>query len=217
MIEKIQLLTTDNLILSALHYKVEQTSAGISLFHMMPSTKESYHNFAQKLQNSGIGALAVDLRGHGESQDGSKGYENYSDEQHQKSVFDIKAAVEFQNKEGHAPIFICGASIGANLCLYYLTQSKLVKKAILLSPGLNYKGIEAIPLAKKIPKDKEIFILAAKDDLRQLGTAAEQSSKIFEALKCQKQIEIFDSGGHGTQILESHPRIMDDLIKWLLG
>ena len=154
MIEKIQLLTTDNVFLSALHYKIEPNSPGMSLFHMMPSTKESYHNFAQKLQNSGIGALAVDLRGHGESQDGPKGYENYSNEQHQKSVFDIKAAIEFQNKEGHAPLFICGASIGANLCLYYLTLSKLVKKAILFSPGLNYKGIEEIPLGKKITKEK---------------------------------------------------------------
>ena len=57
MIEKIQLITADNIPLSALHYKVELNNPGISLFHMMPSTKESYHRIIREEE----GQLYIDF------------------------------------------------------------------------------------------------------------------------------------------------------------
>ena len=213
--EKVKLTTSDNKTIIGNHYKVLPPSPGVTLLHMMPSTKESYHAFAQKLNEAGIGALAIDLRGHGESEGGPKGYESFSDEEHQKSIEDVKASIDFQKNEPHSPILIAGASIGANLALQYIASSPEVEKAILLSPGINYKGIESLPLAKKVSPKKAIYILASKDDARRLGSADQQAQEIFNALECKKEIKIFETGGHGTDILEAHPEMMDSLIEWL--
>lgn len=214
MIEKVILKTSDNKRIVADHYKAEKGSPSILLIHMMPSNRKSYIGFAEKLFEKKIGVLAIDLRGHGESEQGPEGYKTFSDEQHQSSKSDIKAALKFQEEEGHSPMFICGASIGANLALQALTEEN-IKKVILLSPGINYKGIKILDLVNKVPKEKSVFILACKDDLRNLGSADEQALKIYEALNCNKKIKIFDTGGHGTNIIESHPEIMDELINWI--
>ena len=214
MIEKVILQTSDNKRIVADHYKAKKGSPSILLIHMMPSDRKSYTKFAEKLFEKGIGVLAIDLRGHGESEQGPEGYKSFSDEQHQSSILDVKAGLNFQKDEGHSPMFICGASIGANLALQALTEEN-VKKIILLSPGINYKGIKTLELASKIPDEKAVFILACKADLRSLGSADEQALKIYEALNCNKKIRIFDVGGHGTNILEANPKIMDELISWI--
>ncbi|MCH7851085.1 MAG: alpha/beta fold hydrolase [Nanoarchaeota archaeon] len=217
MVEKIKLITTDNVVILGDHYRSESANEnpGISLFHMMPSTKESYKSLAEKLQQAGIGVVAIDLRGHGESEGGPDGYNNFTEEEHQKSIEDLKTAIEYQKNEGHHPLFILGASIGANLCLKFIAESDMVKKAILLSPGVNYMGIEAISLAKGVSSSKEIYIIAAKDDIREFGSADKEAEQIFDALSCKKKIKLFDTGGHGTDILVSNPEVVEELITWL--
>lgn len=213
MTEKITLITSDKVRISGNHFQVPIPSPGISLFHMMPATKESFSNFTKKLNANKIGVLAIDLRGHGESAGGN--FLSFTDQQHQASIEDVRTAIHFQEKEGHSPLFVCGASIGANLSLQIIAEDHRVKKAILLSPGLNYGGLETLPLAQKVATDKEIYIVAAEDDGRKLGTCAEQGQKIYSLLNCKKKIKIFKTGGHGTDILEAHPELMEELIKWL--
>lgn len=212
---KITLLTKDHVKIVGNHFPVSTPSPGISLFHMMPAAKESYNLFAIKLQQAGVGVLTIDLRGHGESAQGPNNYKTFTDQQHQSSIGDVKASVDFQEKEGHSPLFVGGASIGANLALQILAEDERVKKAILLSPGLNYRGIETVPLAKTVAKDKEVYIVTAKDDLRSGGANDQQAQVIFNQLKCKKKIKIFEAGGHGTDIFKTHPELMDELVKWL--
>ena len=212
---KITLLTKDHVKIVGNHFPVSTPSPGISLFHMMPAAKESYNLFAIKLQQAGVGVLTIDLRGHGESAQGPNNYKTFTDQQHQSSIGDVKASVDFQEKEGHSPLFVGGASIGANLALQILAEDERVKKAILLSPGLNYRGIETIPLAKKVAKNKDVYIVAAKDDARGLGSADQQAQDIFNELRCKKKIKIFDLGGHGTDMLTAHQEFIGLLVEWL--
>ena len=211
---KITLQTTDNIKIIGNHFSVKLPSPGISLFHMMPAAKDSFNLFSKKLQQSGTGVLAIDLRGHGESQGGPEGYKKFTDQQHQNSINDVKAAIDFQEKEGHSPLFVGGASIGANLSLQIIAEDPRVKKAILLSPGLNYRGIEALLWARRVSKEKAVFIVSAKDDVRS-GSNAEQSELIFNSLNCKKEMQIFTTGGHGTDILSAHPEFMEELVEWL--
>ena len=181
---------------------------------MMPAVKESYDSFTEKLSEAGISSLAIDLRGHGESKGGN--YLEFNEEQHQSSIEDVKSGLNYLKELGHSVLFVCGASIGANLALQIITMSD-AKKAILLSPGINYKGIEAVPLAKQVSSDKEVYIVASRDDVRRLGTCADQGQQIFDKINSVKEIKIFETGGHGTDIFNTHPGFMDELVGWLLG
>ena len=102
------LKTSDGLNIAGDHYAVKNRP-GVILLHMMPADKSSWAGFALKLNEAGFGALAIDLRGHGESDGGPDGFRDFSDEDHQKSIMDVRAAVDFQIAEGHSKIFLAGA------------------------------------------------------------------------------------------------------------
>lgn len=215
MLEKINLKTADGVTIAGDHYKGPEGSPGILLLHMMPSNRKSWNNFATKLNEDGIGVLTIDLRGHGESDRGPEGYKQFSDEEHRKSIEDVKTGILYQKSEGHDPQWIAGASIGANLALQCLAESNNIQKAILLSPGINYKGIETLPLAEAVESDKSVYIVAAHDDIRSAARADHQAREIYTALNCKKEIKIFETGGHGTNILNAHPDFIDVLVNWL--
>ena len=214
MPEKVNLKTADGINIAGDHYKGPIGSAGVLLLHMMPAAKESWAGFALKLNEAGFGALAIDLRGHGESDGGPDGFRNFLDADHQKSAMDICAAIDFQIAEGHSKLFLAGASIGANLALWELVESDRVSAAALLSAGLNYRGIETLPLARKVRPEQGFLLVAAKDDARSGGSAAEMAEEIFRASASKKEIKIFETGGHGTDLLNSHPDLADDIINW---
>ena len=212
MTERVELTTADGVTIIGAHYKVEPPGSGVLLLHMMPAAKESWRGFGAKLNETEIGALAIDLRGHGESDGGPDGYRTFTDEEHQLSIEDVRVGIKYQKEEGHGPIFVAGASIGANLALNILAENPEIEGAILLSAGINYRGVETISSAKKIRTDQSVYVVAAKDD----GSCGKMAEEIFMALATdKKKIEIFDVGGHGTNIFWKHPDLMDRLVRWL--
>ena len=159
MAEQVELTTADGVTIAGTHYKAEPPGPGILLLHMMPAAKESWRGFAVKLNEVGIGVLAIDLRGHGESDGGPDGYRTFTDEEHQLSIEDVRAGVKYQKEEGHSPIFIAGASIGANLALNIIAEDPEIEGAILLSAGLDYRGVETSPAARKIRSDQSVYVV----------------------------------------------------------
>lgn len=215
--ERIQLKTSDNIIIVGNHYRAPQGSPGVLLLHMMPAAKESWDEFAKKLNSAGFGALAIDFRGHGGSEGGPKGYRDFSDAQHQASIEDARAGILFQKNEGHQPLFAVGASIGSNFALQILSEDERVRAAVLLSPGINYRGVETLPFAKTIRSNQGVYMAASKDDTSRAGLPADgMAEDIFGALSTQdKKIEVFEAGGHGTDLFVSHPDLQDRIISWM--
>jgi len=186
----------------------------------MPAAKESWREFAQELNQNNISALAIDLRGHGQSQGGSDGYKNFSDSQHQFSINDVAAAVEFLKTKGLAEenMFLAGASIGANLALQYLAQHSQIKAAVLLSPGYDYRGVITRPSAESLRAGQAVYYAAATEDRRGSGdTAAVMARGLYELTppEVKKELKIFEGGEHGTDILAVHPEFAAELVRWL--
>lgn len=188
-------------------------SRGVLLLHMMPSDRKSWVKFAEKLQASGFPVLSIDLRGHGESQGGPDGYKSFSDEEHRASKFDALAGAMFLRSKKVDEFHVVGASIGANLALEYLSEHPNGRSAVLLSPGLDYRGLKTAPLLEKVPESRGIFLVASEDDAYPKDTVNELASRI--TLDEKHQVKIFETGGHGTTIFENHPEFMDEIIKWL--
>ena len=218
--EKFFLETQDNIKIAANLYGVNNPTGWCVLAHMMPATKKSWQDFAQELQRQNYESLAIDLRGHGESDGGSSGYLDFSDEEHQKSILDLSAAVDYLLKERKAPpdkIILIGASIGANLALQYIKEYPEFKVAVLFSPGLNYKGIETAPLVKNLQAGQKVFFISAKDDKRSGGNNAEMNQKLYDLTPTgvKRKIQIYETGGHGTDILKSYPELSELIFEFI--
>ncbi len=211
----ITLTTEDNVRISADYYPASG-SQGALLLHMMPATKESWRGFAAKLQRLGVKVLAIDLRGHGQSEGGPDGFRSFSDVQHQESIADVAAGARYLAEQGVAEknLSVIGASIGANLALWYGAMHPAVSRIVLLSPGLNYRGIETLPLAGKLQASQRVFIAASRDD----DGNADMARQIFEALpeNTANRLVIYRAAGHGTSMFgKEKPDLEEEILDWL--
>ncbi|OGY67883.1 MAG: hypothetical protein A3H63_01910 [Candidatus Harrisonbacteria bacterium RIFCSPLOWO2_02_FULL_45_10c] len=204
--EKVALTASDSVPVVGTLYGVKEPAGWLLLTHMMPATKESWQNFADTMRQQGYESLAIDLRGHGKSAGGPNGYAQFSDAEHQASIHDLEAGWDFLKSRGAVPekTAFVGASIGANLSLQAAVAIP-VKNIILLSPGLNYRGILTLPLAKQLKNSQSLLVATSKDD----DANAVEARQLFDrASALNKHLVIFDNGGHGTNLL-NHPEEYD--------
>lgn len=213
MKEIINLQTQDGVQIVGDYYST-LSSKGVLLVHMMPSDRKSWRVFAEKLAQAGFQALAIDLRGHGESEDGPEGYKTFTDAEHQASIKDLEAGVEFLRKRGVEKLYLVGASIGANLSLQYGAGRDDVAALVLMSPGLDYRGIKTEELVSHLKESQGIYLVASEEDSYSFNSVKTLSQKI----QPDNQIRVsrfFRDAGHGTQIFEKHPEFMDEVVRWL--
>ncbi len=210
---KVDFETSDNVRIVA-NYWPSDSERAVILLHMMPATKESWNPFADLLSRNNFAVLALDLRGHGESViQGNKklDFRLFMDDDHKKSLLDLNAAVNFLNKK---EIFLIGASMGANLALWYQSLHQEISKTVLLSPGLNYREINAISLAKKISEKQQVFIASGDFDKQSDLTSSIMAQSIASLLPhvCHKKLA---SSAHGSNLLVDNLELMQEIIDWL--
>lgn len=211
----VRLITSDKVKIAADYYPAEG-ARGVVLLHMMPADRTSWTRFAEKLQQAGFFALAIDLRGHGESAGGPEGYKDFSDIEHQQSRLDVEAATDFLRAKGVEKLCLVGASIGANLALQYAAEHKDASAVVVLSPGLDYRGIATEALARQLTPKQAIYLAASADDKDAAGVSSTAAiHSLFNVCSCQREIKTFETGGHGTTIFERHPEFMDEIVVWL--
>lgn len=228
MAERVELVTSDGVRIVGDFYPARIESLkdeafeakGVVLLHMMPAERGSWRQLAEKLVENGLAALAIDLRGHGESTETLEGkrldYRQFTDKQHQKSIEDVRTAVSWLMKEREVAkeqILLVGASIGANLALQYLQENPQVGKAVLISPGLDYRGIKTEPLIGSLTPTQKIFIVVGRGD----ADAYQSSEKLNALASVEKRLKVVDSEAHGTDLFEAEPSLMEEVAFWLGG
>ena len=131
---------------------------GVILIHELGGNKEEWQSLTRELERNEFSYLAIDLRGHGKSQ-GDWIY--FDSDEFNEMIYDVKIAGTFLKERGVQIKGIVGASIGANLALKY---AKLwdIDKLVLLSPGINYKGI--IITNDMVNYTGDVRVIAAIDD-----------------------------------------------------
>ena len=221
--KKVIFKTKDGVEIYGFYTESENWSApAVLLLHMMPAVKESWSEFQEKLREAGFQSLAIDLRGHGESvwkNGGRIDYKDFTDAEQQEKILDVEAATRFLAEQGvgSGRIAIVGASIGANLALQYQADHSEIKATVLLSAGLNYRGVETEPSAKRILPEQSVFLSGAKEDVRSSGAScADAANVLYDLLSSKnKKIAVFEGKEHGTDLFIAHPEMMDNIIKWL--
>lgn len=215
--EKINLISSDGQKLAANFYDAPEARGWLLLTHMMPATRESWSGFAEEMANDGYSSIALDLRGHGESQGGPGGYRQFSDADHQAGIYDLESAWDFLKSRGALPekTAVIGSSIGANLSIQFLAAHSEVARGIFLSAGLNYHGVVTEENAKKLSVSQSVILISSKDD----DGNAEENQLLYKALpeEMKKRLIIFEHGGHGNNMFSATEEMdLTDIIKKFL-
>jgi len=219
----ISLTTVDNVSIVGSWSLPEGAKRAVLLLHMMPATRESWDGLAAALNEAGMATLALDLRGHGASTtkilaSGEKellDYRDFPDERHQKSRLDIDAALNFLKSHGfdEEHISLAGASIGANLALDAMQRYCCLPRGVLLSPGLDYRGVTVLHALKGLRNDQKIWSIAARGD----SYSAQTTEELQKADHGRVTITIFEGSEHGTSLFAPHPELMEQIVDYLKG
>lgn len=205
--EEITLTTADGITLSATYTEAAYSSKAVLLLHMLGSDKTAYQELTRYLLQNSFTVLAIDFRGHGESPLDDK---QFTEADWQNLVLDVDAGVNYLEDKGYRKIAVVGASIGANAGLKQALQDERIDALVLLSAGEEYRGINILDLMPYY--QKPVLFVASMDD----KDAAVAATKLYNALDTdQKELKMYQTGGHGTELLETQDGLPAVMVTWL--
>jgi len=197
----------DGLVLQATYYSAPTRPApAVLLLHQRGRDRTTWNALALRLQAAGYAVLAVDQRGHGET----GGAEDWTLAQE-----DARAALSMLSElPGIAPgqISVIGASVGANLGLNACAGLPGCAAAVLLSPGLDYRGITTAGAMAQLGA-RPLLIVASEGD----GNNPADSITLDGLAAGDHQLIILPDAGHGTDMLLSTPDLAERIVAWLVA
>jgi peroxiredoxin Q/BCP len=186
------------------------------LFPGMRFDRKVWDAFALKLQASGLPALAVDLRGQGESNHVG-GKEVKAGDMLAKDpafaqgmVADARRAAQWLGEHELAEnglVFI-GSSLGANIALIAACDDVRARAALLLSPGLDYAGLQSLPAVQKMG-ERPLLIVCGQEPVRADAEKLKAAAPRAELLER-------DQAAHGTALFERDQELPGVLLAWVL-
>jgi len=207
--------TTDGFTIFGNYMPAEKNSSGVILLHMLNRNRDDWAGLAQELNKNGYAVLAIDSRGHGKSTQKNGQtvtWQQFSDQDFNAMTNDVVAAKKYLIGQGVNPdrIGIVGASVGANIALNYAAEDKNIKTVVLLSPGLDYHGVQTRN-AMIDYGSRPIFFVASSED-----TASVETVDNLSALQPLGKIDkkTYSGAGHGTSMF-SQPDLDELILKWL--
>lgn len=209
-VQDVSFITEDNVKIAATYYRAQGTLTNIThkaviLVHMLGKDRSTWEEFAEALQGAGLSVLAIDLRGHGES---DLDWNTFSVADWKKGVLDIRGAVNFLGGKGFSisNIYFAGASIGANLVLSYASLHDEVEKIVLLSPGLNYRGVD-IEDAYKHYEGKVVYVVSQGDSY-----SYDSVVQLAREPSQRKILKLYEGKAHGTDLFAQNPELVPALL-----
>jgi alpha-beta hydrolase superfamily lysophospholipase len=208
--QRVTFRTDDGVNLVATWYEPStRPGPAVILVHMLTRSRREWEALAQRLSSEGIGALALDLRGHGESSAGPAGAPDRID--YSALVLDLRAARRFLAQRSDVQqtrVGIAGASLGANLAALLASADPSIASLALLSPSLDYRGLRIEAAARKITRP--MLLVAGDDD----PYASRSARELEKAGGGPREVRILKQAGHGTAMLGRDPTLADALVDW---
>lgn len=203
--ERVSLKTDDGVTLSATWYEPATRPAPAVVFvHALQRSQRDWEGLASQLAAAGLGAIAVDLRGHGESSGSPQDYTGM--------VQDVRVARRFLAARADvtpARIGIAGASIGASLAALAAADEPTVVSIALLSPSLDYRGLRLDAAMKKYAA-RPALLVASDDD----GYAARTVKELQKSGGGRRELLLLTRAGHGTAMLSGAAELAPRILEW---
>jgi len=192
-------LGTDRL--PALYWEPKGRQApAVVLLPMLGHGKEEWNPLATRLHQQGYGVLALDLREQGRTEPN-------------RLLADVRAGFTFlreQKKVDAARIGLVGASIGANAALNFAAAEPLVRVVVLVSPGLNYRGVTTEPALRDYGA-RALMLVAAEEDLASAGAVR----RLAQAAQAEPTLMLYPGHAHGTDLLATEAPLAEDVLAFL--
>ncbi len=203
--QRVSFRTDDGLTLAATWYEPSSRPAPAVIFiHMLQKSRSDWDQVGAQMAAEGIGGLALDLRGHGDSPGSPQDYAGM--------VQDVRAARRFLTSRADvtpARIGVAGASIGASLAALASVDDPSVVSLALLSPSLDYRGLRLDAAVKKFGA-RPVLLVASDDD----GYAARSVRALRKAGAGVREVVVLSHAGHGTAMLASDADLGRRLLEW---
>lgn len=198
--------STDGTPLAGMLYEASNRPApAVVLVHMLQRSKDDWRAIGERLEDAGITALAIDLRGHGQS-GGSAG-------ELAPLVNDVRAAITWlAARPGTRPgaVAVVGASLGANLAAAAAADSPMVRAIAVISPSLDYRGVRIDAATMRKIGDRPMWLAASTDDPYALRTVRELAGSAGT-----REQSLSPMRGHGTALLQNDRDLARALVDWL--
>ncbi|HSC28974.1 MAG TPA: alpha/beta fold hydrolase, partial [Vicinamibacterales bacterium] len=197
--------TEDGVTLAGTWYEpAARPAPAVVLVHMLLRSRRDWDLVAARLAQEGIGALAIDLRGQGDSLGSAQDYS--------AMVADVRAARRFllsRAAVSQGRVGLGGASLGASLVLLAAADDPTVSSVAMLSPALDYRGVRIEAAARKYGT-RQLLLVAGDDDPYALRSARELQG----AASATRQLLVLSHAGHGTMMLLREPGLTAALVDW---
>jgi len=175
----------------------------VMLLHMNGGQRSDWDAFARQLAGEGYAALAIDMRGHGDT-GGQSDWELAADDLQQ-----VWAYLTSREDVDETRAAIAGASIGANMSLVTGVEEPSVKTVIMLSPGLNYFDVTTDDRIVQYGNRPSLIVASEEDTL-----SADSSEELHELAMGENELVLYQGAGHGTNMFARKPELADLMIAW---
>ncbi|MBI2932871.1 MAG: alpha/beta fold hydrolase [Planctomycetes bacterium] len=223
--EEVELKAEDGVKIAAAYSKPDGAGKhpALLLVHEVGGQKENWGEFPAAAVKGGYAVLAIDMRGHGKSDNPFAGDRvkkmpgKWGKDEWMDVLKDLKAAKGYlagRPEVDEKKIVLIGASIGANLALHFAAEDRAIHAVAALSPGENYKGV-GTGEAMEACGDRPFFAAASEEDGYAAGSMRRLMAKAKHGIKNSR---LYKGAGHGTKMFgkEDEPGdLTRELLHWL--
>lgn len=223
--ETVQFKTRDGWTLSGTYWPSKrEDKLTFVLLHDARGRSSDWYWLARGLSSRGIGWLAFDLRGHGQSQTPPEGSPaswpkfrvSKTHNEWDNMREDAAAAVAFLKERGvpeEAAAF-GGGDVGGSVALKYAAVHPAVPMVLLLSPGMSYRDVITVN-AVRAYRGRPILMVVADDDRRSSTETPILHQFARLAAGAERAALVRVARGHGTGMLASNRGLVARILDWI--
>ena len=204
---RVSVPSIDGVAIAGEFYEASSRPApAVLLVHMLSRSRGDWGGLPDRIRDAGVTALAIDLRGHGQSSGSAQDL--------QVMIQDVRAAALWlasrPNVRGDQ-IAIVGASLGASLALLAAVDLPQVRALGLLSPSLDYRGLRTDAALVKRLGARSIWLVASDQDPLALRTMRDMAAEPSGP----REQHVSNTLAHGTVLLDKDGDVARMLVDWL--
>lgn len=191
----------------------------VILLHGLNRSHTAWGDLPATLTKAGYAVFALDLRGHGKSTVTTwkrrVNWRYLTPEQWKALHRDVGQIIGFFKKGEFYPevdgskIAVIGEKMGANIATFAGKNNPEVKALILMSPGLEFKGIDA---SRGLLEYDNPTLIMSNQDNKESHT---QARHLYNWITGPKTLQVYEKIGEGADMIVNQPSVSDQIRDWL--